>query len=271
MPSGYAHYRFGTALLPELPGDVRRTVQRFRSLYDMGLHGPDIFFYRSPLLKTHAGFLGIKFHEQTGRSFFTRVCRMTRMEKSEAGLAYLYGVLCHYCLDSVMHPFVLEQAAEGPATHVQIETEFDRFLLETDGKVPPCAKDISGHMALTAGECETVARFYPPANARNIRDSVRAMALFHKAVAVPPGSRRKLLEAGMSLMGKELKGMLMTGSPNPLCRELNEGLLERYCMAEERLPEMLSQLQAHLAYSAPLESDFEAPFGGAAVEKEKAK
>ena len=266
MPSGYAHYRFGAALLPDLPGDVRRTVQRFRSLYDMGLHGPDIFFYSGPLLKSHAGFLGIKFHEQTGKVFFSRVCRMVRMEKSEAGLSYLYGLLCHYCLDSVMHPFILEQT--GKATHIQIETEFDRFLLETDGKVPPCAADISGHMQLTAGECETVARFYPPANARNIRDSVRAMAFFHRMVAVPAGPRRKLLEAGMGLTGKELKGMLMTVEPNSLCSDLNEALLEHYRLAERRLPEMISQLQAHLTYSAPLETDFEAPFGGAARGKE---
>ena len=121
MPSGYAHYRFGTAFLPELPGDVRRTVQRFRGLYDMGLHGPDIFFYSGPLLKTNAGFLGIKFHEQTGRAFFSRVCRMTRMEKSEAGLSYLYGLLCHYCLDSVIHPFVAEKVAEKSAVLLKNE------------------------------------------------------------------------------------------------------------------------------------------------------
>ena len=270
MPSGYAHYRFGTALLPELPGDIRRTVQRFRSLYDMGLHGPDIFFYSGPLLKSQAGFLGIKFHEQSGRAFFARVCRSVRMDKSEAGLSYLYGVLCHYCLDSVMHPLVLEKAAEGTATHIQIETEFDRFLLETDGKVPPCAQNISGHMELTPGECETVARFYPPANARNIRDSVRAMAHFHRTMA-SSGPRRKLLEAGLALTGKELKGMLMTGEPNPLCQNFNEALLERYRLAEARFPEMLAQLQAHLAYSAPLETDFEAPFCGGAVEKETTK
>ena len=28
MPSTYAHYRFGVGLLPTMPGDVRRTIQR---------------------------------------------------------------------------------------------------------------------------------------------------------------------------------------------------------------------------------------------------
>ena len=74
MPSVYAHYRFGVALLPTMPADARRTIQRFRSLFEVGLHGPDIFYYGSPIEKTKTGFLGIKFHEQTGREFFQRVC-----------------------------------------------------------------------------------------------------------------------------------------------------------------------------------------------------
>ena len=265
MPSGYAHYRFGTALLPTLPGDVRRTIQRFRNLFDVGLHGPDFFYYYSPLLKSNAGFLGIRFHEQTGREFFTRVCRMLRMEKSEAGIAYLYGLLCHYCLDSVCHPFVVRQAAQ--ATHVEIETEFDRFLLETDGKIPPCSQDISRHLTLTPGECETVARFYPPANARNIRDSLGCMAFFVRLLATGDGPRRKLLELTLGLSGKELKGMLMTTKPNPTCHALDGQLLALYEQAAEQFPEMLTQLQAHMAYSAPFEEEFALPFG-AAAEKE---
>ena len=47
MPSTYAHYRFGVAMLPGLPGDVRRTIGRFRRLFDVGLHGPDIFYFIS--------------------------------------------------------------------------------------------------------------------------------------------------------------------------------------------------------------------------------
>ena len=32
MPSTYAHFRFGSLLLPHMPGDVRRTILRFRQL-----------------------------------------------------------------------------------------------------------------------------------------------------------------------------------------------------------------------------------------------
>ena len=48
MPSVYAHYRFGAAMLAKMPGDIRLPVQRYRRLFDIGLHGPDLFFYARP-------------------------------------------------------------------------------------------------------------------------------------------------------------------------------------------------------------------------------
>ena len=66
MPASYAHYRFGKLLLPSLPVHVRQTIQRFRRMYDMGLQGPDFFFYYNPFLHTATGELGRVFHRQTG-------------------------------------------------------------------------------------------------------------------------------------------------------------------------------------------------------------
>lgn len=260
MPSTYAHYRFGVALLPTLPGDVRRTIQRFRRLFDVGLHGPDIFFFQPAFIKSSPRFLGIKFHEQSGKEFFQRVCRAVRLERSEAAQAYLYGILCHYCLDAVLHPFVKQNVSEN-VTHLQIEAEFDRFLLETDGKVPPCAQDLSPHLKLTPGEWETVAKFYPPATARNVRDSLQNMARVTKMLAVPEGAKRSLMEKGLSALGNGFSDIMIPVEPNPKCTQLNPALLARYNEAVERFPELLSQLQAHMTYSAPLEEEFAPIFG----------
>lgn len=261
MPSTYAHYRFGSMLLPTMPGDVKRTIQRFRRLFDMGLHGPDIFYYYSPIIKSGTSFLGIKFHEQTGREFFQRVCRAVRLERSEAAAAYLYGVLCHYCLDSCCHPFVREQAALGEATHAQIETEFDRFLLEKDGKVPPCSQDLSRHMRLTPGEYETVAKFYPPASARNVESAVKGMAFFAKLLAAPEGAKRTVLAKGIDLVASSYRGMLMTVGPDPQCAHLDTELMALYEKAAQLFPEMLNQLLSHMTYSAPFGEEFNNIFG----------
>ncbi len=260
MPSTYAHYRFGKTLLAALPGDVRRTILRFPQLFEVGLHGPDIFYYHAPLLKTNAGFLGIKFHEQTGQAFFLRVCRAIRLERSEAALSYLYGVCLHYCLDSTFQSFVGEQAALLGIPAGEIETEFDRFLLESDGKVPPCSQDLSAHLKLTPGECETVAKFYPPATARNIRDSLRSMGVVLRLLTAPEGARRKVLEKGIDVIASEYRSMIMTSGPNPRCASLDSPLLALYRTAEEKFPQMLSQLQSHITYNAPLGAEFDPAF-----------
>lgn len=261
MPSTYAHYRMGVALLPTMPADVRRTIGRFRRMFDVGLHGPDIFLYHNPVLPTATGALGAKFHEQTGREFFQRVCRVARLEKSEAAQAYIYGALCHYALDSVCHPFVNEQAAIGPAIHPEIEAEFDRFLLDCDGKRPPESQDLSPHLQLTPGECAAVAKFYPPATAKQVQDSLRNMAFYAKLFATPEGPRRAILRKGMGALGSHISSLLMTTGPNPSCCTLNQQMLEYYNRAVEVFPEMLSQLQAHMTYNGLFGEEFTKIFG----------
>lgn len=261
MPSNYAHYRFGAAVLTTLPADIRRSIQRFRRLYDVGMHGPDLFYYHNPVTKNGTGTLGIRYHEITGKNFFTRVCRTIRMERSEAAKAYLYGVLCHYVLDSCLHPSVRELCESTGATHMEIEMEFDRFLLETDGKMPPNGQKLTKHLDLTEGECETVAKFYPPATGKTVRSALRSMVFFTKLLTAPEGIRRKMVEMGVGILGKETKGVILREKPNEKCTCANAVLLEQYDRAMALLPEYLQQLQANMTYSAPLEAEFEKPFG----------
>lgn len=261
MPGIYAHYRMGLELLPTLPGDTARTIQRFRRLFEAGLHGPDMFFYFNPVLPTSVGALGSKFHKQDGKTFFLRVCRLARMERSEAYQSYLYGVLCHYVLDSVMHPFINEKAKELGVPHGEIETEFDRYLLEKDGKNPPESQDLSGHLKLTDGECATVAKFYPPATARQVQVSLRNMAAFVKLFAMPEGARRSVLRSSMQTVKLSARQFLMTTGANPRCADLDEALLELYEQAFALFPDMLRQLLANLTYNGGFDESFNKIFG----------
>lgn len=261
MPGLYAHYRFGSAVLASMPADIRRSIQRFRRLYDVGLHGPDLFYNYYPLGAGAGSLLGVKFHEQTGRAFFTRSCRAIRLERSEAASAYLYGVLCHYVLDSVLHPFISLTADECGITTLEIETELDRYLLEQDGKLPPNGQKLTRHLKLTEGECETVAAFYPPATGKTVRTALRSTATATRLMMNPEGISGNLIKAAVSILGKPAQGMLMSAKENPKCAHLNGPLLEMYEDALIRFPDYLLQIQAHMTYSAPLDADFDRPFG----------
>lgn len=261
MPSVYAHYRFGAQLISQLPPPIQRTIGRFRQLYDMGLHGPDIFCYQGAFVPGTGTKLSNKFHTQTGKVFFEHVCRSVRLSPSEGAMAYLYGVLAHYALDSLSHPFINRMAGQGKATHNQIETEFDRFLLERDGKKPPHLQDLSGHIKLTPGECETAAGFYTNVSAGTVRKCVDNMASATRFLVMPQSTRRQLMEKTMSVLAPRVAGRLMTVHPNRACSELNPSLLRLYEMAMDRYPVLLEQIRAHLRRNAPLGTDFSVPFG----------
>lgn len=261
MPATYAHYRFGAQMLQRMPADIRRAAKRHRRLFDVGLHGPDLFFYYRPMCSTKVGALGCKFHLQTGREFFTRACRNLRLEPSEAAQAYLYGVLCHFSLDSHCHPFVMEKSREGLAGHTQIETEFDRFLMEKDGIEPPYRVSFTKHMALTEPECEVASRFYPGTEGKHIRESLRGMVNIRKALELPDGPVRTAVVKTMSTYSETFREMVMGDAPDPVCQQFNLPLMERYDLAARRFPDLLLQLGAHLTYNAPLKEDFDPVFG----------
>ncbi len=261
MPANYAHYRFGVEMLGQIPGDIRRTVNRFRRLYDVGLHGADIFFYYNPVAATKVGAMGERLHKQSGADFFTRICRGLRMEPSEAGEAYLYGLLTHYCLDSMLHPYILQTHKEGVADHVALEAELDRYLLEKDGKVPPCQQDMSNHMKLTAGECETVAKFYSGVKPAQVRTCLRNMALITKTLAMPDGKPRELVQKGIGFLSKENLGIMIPVEADPALAPHVEELLARYEKAKESFPELVLQLSAHMTYNGALGEDFALDFG----------
>jgi len=260
MPSHYAHYRFGTAILTTLPADVRRSIQRFRRLFDVGLHGPDIFYYYRPFGKNATDALGIQYHEQNGRSFFTRICRSIRMERNEAASAYLYGVLCHYVLDSVLHPWILQAAHDAGVSHAALETEFDRYLLEMDDKLPPDAKKLTAHLVLTEGECDTVARFYPPLSQKQLKQALAAHVRTTRLLLHTDPLRRGMVETGMKILSKELQDLLLKPTPNEACAHLNGEMMAQYETAMAVFPEYLQQMQAHMTYNAPLEEKFSPPF-----------
>lgn len=255
MPSNYAHYRFGRRVLEGLPEDLRRAIGENPRLYDVGLHGPDIFFYYDPFARDNPG---SRFHRQSGREFFTRACKHLRLKPSAPGRAYLYGVLSHYCLDSICHPFVNEVDQAGQIGHIELETEFDRFLLELDGHVPPWAQDTTRHLKLGKGESDHIVPFYPGISSLQIRNSVHRMVFLSRLLVAPGGVKRAVLRK--TLPGKN-RQFLMSNGPNPNCTHLNKPLLALFEKAQTLYPRLADEITAHLACGTPLSPRFAPNFG----------
>ena len=255
MPATYAHYRFGKLLLPTLPGDVRQCIQRFRRMYDLGLQGPDFFFFYNPFVKTATGTLGSVFHHQTGQEFFPTACKAAT---SDAARAYLYGLLGHYCLDSICHPFVNRLVTIGEAQHILLESEFERYLLKLDGEASPETFDVSKFLKLTRGECMSVAAFYPGSTGGKVSRSIRFLALFTKFLCHPNRNRqRKLLQ---KIKPSLCDYMIPEEDNEDLTLYIRE-LHDLYGQALERYPVLLAQVTGHLATGAGFDEAFGADFG----------
>lgn len=252
MPASYAHYRFGKLLLPHLPGDIRQCIQRFRRMYDLGLQGPDFFFYYNIFLKTSTGQLGSTFHHQTGQEFFPVACKAAT---SDAAKAYLYGLLGHYCLDSTCHPFINRLEATGEARHVPLESEFERFLLILDKEPTPHAFDMRKFLRLTRGECMTVANFYPGTTGGKVFRSIRTMSFLTGILAQPRYA---------PFLEKVIPGLWEYSIPaqeNPQLMPYMRELQNLYGQALERYPALLRELTAHLQTRDTFGEAFSADFG----------
>ena len=138
MPAFYTHYRFGCDVLKQLPEDIRSICTAHRGLFDIGLHGPDIYFFYRPVLPNKVNRIGYAAHKRSGRYF-----------------------LCHFTLDSICHPYIHTAMKEFNVTHAATETAFDRALLLKDGKDPqhfdPC-----GHFEVNTRNAAVITPFYTP-------------------------------------------------------------------------------------------------------------
>ena len=133
MPSTYAHTRFGAKVLTLLPQDAQCTVEKHRALYDIGLQGPDVLFHYKALSKNPVNELGRGMHKWSGKKFFGA---LVDKAQDDAAKAYLFGLLCHFTLDSVCHSTINAIAARTDVHHFDVETELERTLMLADGLDP---------------------------------------------------------------------------------------------------------------------------------------
>ena len=242
----YAQYRLGAELISTMPPDMKRTIGRFRQLYDMGLHGPELLLFCNQ---------GQKFRQQTGTVFFERVCRAVRLDPSEGALAYLYGLIAHYAFSSIANPFMERNEKALSIPTGRICTEFDRFLLEKDNKIPPYRYDRSLHINLTPGECETVAMFYPGVSAGAVGKCVKRMRMVMHLSAKSDGAQRTLVTKVLA------HDHMMNQHPDHRLKHANEGLMRLYELARDHYPSLLDQIQTRLHRRIILGPDFSFPFG----------
>ena len=247
MPSTYAHRVFGEKMLEVYPVEVAAAASARRQLYDIGLHGPDILFYYKVLKADPVNAVGYRTHGQKGSDFFAPAKLAYAEADDRAGaLAYLLGFVCHFALDRACHSYIENKIRLSRVTHTEIESEFDRFLLEERGIEPLSAK-IDDHVVPSAENAAVIAPFFAGVSKKQVLRALRSMRFFNALLRAPHQPKRGLVNLVLKLSGNypEMHGMMMAKRPIPACADSNLRLQKLFAAA---LDDCLALTQNYLAF-----------------------
>ena len=241
MPSTYAHYKFGNDVLKRLTGNEKHDIEACRSLYSIGLHGPDLLFFYKPLCSNPLNRIGFGMHDRPASEFFLRAGKILRSSNfSPEYAAYIYGFICHFALDRECHGYIDEKIASSGVSHVEIEAEFDRSLLLQDG-FDPVSKILTDHIHPSRKAAGIIKDFFPGVTEKGIYKSLRSFIFYNGLLCAPRKSKRKLIYEILHLAcHEEIRGMIINYHPNPLCEDSTEMLYTLYDKAVDKAVKLIN-------------------------------
>lgn len=260
MPNYFTHITFGARVLAALPQKPRSSLERERAAFDLGCLGPDVlFFYYTPA-HNQVRAEGMELHHQSALPVFRRLRAGMEAGVPLAG-GYAAGFLCHLALDSACHPYVNTRAARGDITHLAMEAELDRLLMERAGlrvksrtQLPPISDPAvfrAAALAYTAAGPGQIARGY-----RAMRRDTKLLARFYGTRFGRAASR---LSARIGPL-KNTVGVILGREPAPASAETTAALLslldQSVPTAAEQILRLFSAIQDHAGLDPWLDRDF---------------
>ena len=270
MPSTYAHYRLGQEVLGQLRGGIRTTINSYKQLYDIGLHGPDILFYYKPLWSCPVNKQGYDMHGRSGREFFENAAKViSRLDARDerATLAYVYGFCCHFALDVSCHEYIDEKIAASGVSHTEIEVEFDRSLMIKDG-FNPLTHSLTDHIIPTHENADIIRKFYDNLTTDEVIQALDGMIKYNKLLIAPSHLKRYLIYALLGITGnyKEMHGVLVNYKANPQCADSTEKLYKLYDNAVRLAVRLIGEFRDSASGALPFNKIYDYTFGGKYVQ-----
>lgn len=253
MPSTYAHYRFGKQVRALLSEDIRCIIDRQRALYDIGLQGPDILFHYNAFSHNPVNQLGHAMHDWSGHRFFGAI---EGKATSDAAKAYLWGLICHFSLDSVCHGTVNRTVEETGIGHFDVETEYERALMLNDG-LDPFRYKPAAHFAPNETLGQVMADFFG-ITAKQALKAVRAMKSDINLLVARNPVWRCIVETVLKAAGqKDLYGLVIKRKVDAALIASTERLVQLGAQAENvALRLILAQKEGTLLEDMQMDLDF---------------
>jgi len=266
MPAIFAHYLFGADTLRQFDDSVRRVVKTHRSLYNIGLQGPDFYFFDQLLRlrgKKYAQ-IGSELHHSSCAKLLLALEGDGGKRPDSGSLAYLIGLIGHFALDSTCHPSIDRWVEELPYNHHRMETEFDRYLLKRCGAIEPRCFPLG--ICITADRATRlkVGQLYEGAGLGAASDVAALIADFGRiknGLQTPGDGRYRFYQSVLRLAGaQEALGGIFMGPKDVLSDKTNPRLSALFDEAKKRYVALASNYMAHVFEDAPLDEYFQRDF-----------
>lgn len=264
MPSTYAHYRMGQTVSRCVFERNQDLIKKNKQLFDIGLHGPDILFYYRPLESNKVNAIGYEMHERAGREFFEYAAQVIRENDNDSRyLAYVYGMICHFALDATCHEYINEKKAQSGVSHTEIEVEFDRSLMLEDG-LEPITHKLTGHIVPSKSNSQVISSFFSTINSNEIKAALCGMIRYSNLLTTPLKMKRRLIDTLLRITGnyKEIHGLMVNFTANPLCEDSTKKLRQLYDTALECAVKLIDEYDQYIIEKQELDSIYYYTFEG---------
>lgn len=252
MPAIYAHNQFGNRVLKTLDAKEKKAALTHLRQFRIGLQGPDYLFFYRPFMKNEINSTGYRIHQRPAKEFIENAKEVIKEKGTNSPeYAYILGFICHFALDSECHPYVEKQIEKTGVGHIEIESEFEKFLMRKNGEEPlsyPAGKTFPTDKKTA----EVIAEFYDGISEKEAWKSLRSMKMYKDILVAPCNLKRSVIDKIMRLTGhyEEIQGHMLRPKDNPKCEESNRGLYERFLGAVPLAKKLMEDFNSYLAGEA---------------------
>lgn len=262
MPSFYTHYKFGRDIIKELSPNIKSIVEIDPSLFIFANQGPDIFYFNIGL-NLNNDRTGDIIHD-TSFNELSEIIRPVLIKNSARSLHFNYylGLSLHFLLDSTLHPTV-EAMVKDNYSHIDIESELDRYYLIKDSKDPRDFKQSS--LVIDDSYSNILYDIYQNYNVdeKTIRRGLKDFKLLKNIFRTPNSFKEKTVIGLLKLIGKDaIAGQVIREKPFSYASISNAKLIPLIDECIYRAPNYLEEVYRHIYCGGDPPIEFRKDFNG---------
>ena len=148
MAKTLTHAYFAKNVYNNLDNNSKNNLENYKENLKTYGQGHDIFFFSTK--KVNKVNVGSYAHKNNTKDFFINMITYIKdnnLQNNYEIISYLYGYICHYCLDITIHPYVTykggifkkhkKETYKYNAKHSEIESYIDAYMINKNENIKP--------------------------------------------------------------------------------------------------------------------------------------